>query len=67
MLITAITDLHLAVPFNHYFDDGCPFEALYKAYLQVECLGVIMNSPFTTRNAIAPTVKHIARDVQTRL
>ena len=66
-LVTAITDPHLAVPFNHYFDDGCPFEALYKAYLQVERLGVIVNSPFTTQNAIAPTVKHVARDVQTRL
>ena len=60
-------DPHLAVPFNHYFDNGCPFEALYKAYLQVERLGVIVNSPFTTQNAIAPTVKHIACDVQTQL
>ena len=67
MLVTTITDPHLAVLFNHYFDDGCPFEALYKAYLQVERLGVIMNSPFTTQNAIAPTVKHITRDVQTQL
>ena len=66
-LISAITDPHLTVPFNHYFDDGCPFEALYKAYLQVERLGIIVNSPFTTQNAVAPTVKHIARDVQTRL
>ena len=66
-LITAITDPHLAVPFNHYFDDGCPFEALYKAYLQVECLGIIINSPFTTQNAITPMVKHIACNVQTQL
>ena len=66
-LITAIMDPHLAVPFNHYFDNGCPFEALYKAYLQVERLGVIINSPFTTRNSIAPTIKHIACDVQTWL
>ena len=62
-LITTITDPHLAVPFNHYFNNGCPFEALYKAYLQVERLGVIVNSPFTTQNAIAPMVKHITRDV----
>ena len=66
-LVTAITDPHLAVPFNHYFNNGCPFEALYKAYLQVERLGVIVNSPFTTQNAIAPTVKHITHDVQTWL
>ena len=66
-LVTTITDLHLTVPFNHYFDDGCPFEALYKAYLQVERLSVIVNSPFTTQNAIAPTVKHIAHDMQTWL
>ena len=66
-LITTITDLHLAVPFNHYFNNGCPFEALYKAYLQVERLGVIVNSPFTTHNSITPTIKHIARDVQTQL
>ena len=64
-LAIAITDPHLAVPFNHYFDNGCPFEALYKAYLQVERLGIIVSSPFTTHNSIAPTVKHIARDVQT--
>ena len=67
MLITAIRDPHLAVPFNHYFNDSCPFEALYKAYLQVERLRIIVNSPFTTHNAIAPTVKHIACDVQTQL
>ena len=67
MLVTAITDPHLAVPFNHYFDDRCLFEALYKAYLQVERLSVIVNSPFTTHNSIAPTVKHITRDVQTQL
>ena len=66
-LVTTITDLHLTVPFNHYFDDGCPFKALCKAYLQVECLGIIVNSPFTTHNSIAPTVKHIACDVQTWL
>ena len=67
MLVTTITDPHLAVPFNHYFDDECPFEALYKAYLQMERLGVIINSPFTTRNSITPTVKYIACDVQTQL
>ena len=33
----------------------------------MERLGIIVNSPFTTQNAIAPTVKHIACDVQTRL
>ena len=66
-LITAIMDPHLTIPFNHYFDDGCPFEALYEAYLQVECLGVIINSPFTTHNSIAPTVKHFVCDVQTQL
>ena len=66
-LVTAIMDPHLAIPFSHYFNDGCPFEALYKAYLQVECLGIIVNSSFTTRNSIASTIKHVAHDVQTRL
>ena len=66
-LVTAVMDLHLAVPFNHYFDDSYPFEALYKVYLQVERLGVIVNSPFITHNSITPIVKHITHDVQTRL
>ena len=66
-LVTAITDPHLVISFNHYFDDGCPFEALYKAYLQVEYLSIIVNSSFMTHNLIAPTVKHIACNVQTRL
>ena len=48
-LITTIMDLYFAVPFNQYFNDGCLFEALYKAYLQVECLDVIVNTLFTTR------------------
>ena len=55
------------MPFNHYFDDECPFKALYKAYLQVERLGIIINSPFMTHNSIAPTMKHIAHDMQTWL
>ena len=66
-LIATITDSHLAILFNHYFNDGCPFKALYKAYLQVERLGIIINSPFTTHNSIAPMVKHIAHNMQTRL
>ena len=64
-LATAITDPHLAIPFNHYFDDSCPFEALYKAYLQVECLSMIANSTYSTHNSMAPTVRHIAHDMQT--
>ena len=63
-LVTAITDPHLAVLFDHYFDNGCLFQTLYKAYLQVECLGVIINSLFSTHNSITPTIKHIVRDVQ---
>ena len=66
-LVAANTDPHLAIPFNHYFDDGCPFKALHKAYLQVKRFGVIIHSLFTTQNAIAPIVKHIAHDVQTGL
>ena len=66
-LVIAITDPHLTVPFNHYFDNSCPFKALHKAYLQVEHLGMIVNSPFMTHNSIVPTVKHIACDMQTRL
>ena len=38
-LTTAVTNPHLAVPFNHYFNNGCPFEALYKAYLLRLVLG----------------------------
>ena len=67
ILTTAIMDPHLAIPFNHYFNDGYPFKALYKAYLQVKHLGIIMNSPFTTRNSITPTIKHVIHDVQTWL
>ena len=66
-LVTTITDPYLTVLFNHYFDDRCPFEALYKAYLQIEHLSITINSPFTTRNSIALTIKHIAHDVQTQL
>ena len=64
-LITAVTDPHLAIPFNYYFNDGCPFEALYEAYLQVEYLRIIINSLFTTKNSITLTIKHITHDIQT--
>ena len=33
----------------------------------MECLGIIVNSLFTTHNSITPTVKHIACDMQTWL
>ena len=67
MLVTAITTSHLTIPFNHYFNDGCPFEALYKSYLQVEHLDIIVNSLFITHNSIALMIKHITCNVQTQL
>ena len=42
-LVTAITDLHLIIPFNYYFNNGCLYKAWYKTYLQVKCFSIIIS------------------------